>query len=103
MFLTAYDKSHKIETEDNGSKVLVVGDEEWPMPIPIVPAPHGWWFDTDAGDDEIINRRIGRNELSVMEVMRAYLDAQVEYSDQVPHDGTKHEYAQHLVSSRRQA
>jgi Protein of unknown function (DUF2950) len=94
-FLAAYDKAHELETQPNGNEVLVVGEEEWPMPIPLQQARNGWWFDTAAGEQEILNRRVGKNELSVMKVARAYLDAQRDYAEL---SGT-HEYAQHLVSS----
>jgi len=98
-FLAAYDKAHKIEDGEYGRKILVVGEEEWPMPIPLVQAPNGWWFDTDTGDDEILNRRIGRNELNVMEVCRTYIDAQNEFADQHPVGKHGHEFAEHFISS----
>jgi hypothetical protein len=98
-FLAAYDKAHQIEPEGDNKMVLVVGDEEWPMPVPIVRTNDIWWFDTDAGDDEILNRRIGKNELNVIEVCRAYVDAQRDYAGQNKDDKNKHEYAQRFMSS----
>jgi hypothetical protein len=76
--------------------VLVVGNEEWPLPIPLVHAENGWWFDTTAGQEEILDRRIGRNELNAIEVCRVYVDAQQEFI--TLHD--PHEYAQ-LFQSRK--
>ena len=61
------------------STVLQVGTDEWPFPIPLVRHEAGWSFATQAGKEEIRNRRIGRNELAVIEVLRAYVDAQREY------------------------
>ena len=65
---------------------LVIGDEQWPLPIPLVKAGSGWEFDTDAGKDEILSRRIGRNELRVIDLCRAYVLMQQEYASQ-PRDG----------------
>src|SRR3954469_21499289 len=61
-FLTAYDEKHELSAKDDGS-VLLVGNNSWPFPIPLVKAGTQWRFDTAAGLEEILNRRIGRNEL----------------------------------------
>lgn len=98
-FLTAYDKSHKIIDGENGEKILTVGDEDWPMPIPLVKSGDGWRFDTAAGENEILNRRIGRDELSVIEVCRAYVEAQREFAAAHPFDNGEHEYAQTIQST----
>jgi len=60
--------------------VLEVGDERWPFPVPIVPRDGRWFFDTEAGKDELLNRRIGRNELATLQSVRAYVEAQREYA-----------------------
>jgi hypothetical protein len=65
---------------------LVIGDEQWPHPVPLVKVRGGWQFDTDAGVDEIISRRIGRNELWVIDVCRDYVAMQKAYASQ-PRDG----------------
>jgi hypothetical protein len=79
--------------------VLELGDDLWPFPVPIVKKNGGWFFDTDAGKDELLNRRIGNNELGTIPVMREYVDAQREYASS-DHDGDQVlEYAQRLVSS----
>ena len=79
--------------------VLEVGDDLWPFPVPIAKKDGGWLFDTDIGKDELLNRRIGKNELTTLPVMRAYVDAQREYASS-DHDGDGVlEYAQRLVSS----
>jgi len=73
---------------DAGSnrKTLVIGDEDWPFPVPLIKDAAGWRFDTAAGKDEIIARRIGRNELSAIATCRAYVSAQQRYA-QEGHDG----------------
>jgi hypothetical protein len=103
-FLAAYDKKHAldIDEDDNDRASLVVGSEEWPMPIPLVRTGQGWWFDTAAGEEEILNRRIGRNELNVIEVCRAYVDAQREFAAQHKLGDHKHEYAQRFTSTSGQ-
>jgi hypothetical protein len=79
--------------------VLEVGDDLWPFPVPIARKDGGWFFDTDTGKDELLNRRIGKNELAILRVMRAYVDAQREYASS-DHDGDGIlEYAQRLVGS----
>jgi hypothetical protein len=78
---------------------LVIGDEEWPFPIPLTKVGGGWYFDTDAGRDEILSRRIGRNELQVIDVCRSYVLMQEEYASQ-PRDGKAAGlYAQQLRSA----
>lgn len=79
-FVAAYDASHRIEQEGPKKAVLIVGVEEWPLPIPLIHERSGWRFDTQAGAREILDRRIGRNELSVIEVCREYVQAQREYA-----------------------
>jgi Protein of unknown function (DUF2950) len=79
-FVAAYDASHRIEIDGPDKAVLVVGVEEWPLPIPLIRERSGWRFDTQAGAREILDRRIGRNELSVIEVCREYVKAQREYA-----------------------
>jgi len=98
-FLAAYDEAHKLELDDQGKAILIVGREEWPLPIPLVRQEAGWRFDTKAGVDEILNRRIGRNELSVIEVCRAYVVAQREYAAKRLRPGGPPEYAQHFMST----
>jgi hypothetical protein len=74
---------------DNGenSVTMVIGAEAWPFPVPIVKTDKGWQFDSDTGIQEIVNRRIGENELTVIDSMIAYLAAQRQYAA-VPRDGT---------------
>lgn len=97
-FVAAYDAGHRIEFEGDSKAVLVVGTEEWPLPIPLVRSDAGWRFDARAAEQEILNRRIGRNELNVIEVCRAYVEAQREYAALNVLPGGRHEYAQHFKS-----
>jgi hypothetical protein len=86
--------------DQSGSrKLLQLGDDGWPFPIPLVQESGRWFFDTEAGEEEILNRRIGRNESGTIQVCHAYVDAQREYASQ-DRDGDKVlEYAQKLASS----
>jgi hypothetical protein len=79
--------------------VLELGDDLWPFPVPIVKRDGGWSFDTEAGKDELLSRRIGRNELATLPVMRAYVEAQREYASTDQDGDEVLEYAQRLVSS----
>jgi hypothetical protein len=79
--------------------IIEVGEDAWPFPIPLVKERGGWHFDTAAGQEEILTRRIGKNELEVLAAMRAYVDAQREYAGQDRDDDKVLEYAQKLASS----
>jgi hypothetical protein len=98
-FVQLYDQKHRMEKVDDSTMTLCIGDIDWPVPIPIVRSGDVWTFDTAAGRDELINRRIGKNELSTIQVCLAYCDAQREYYA-TEHDGDNiHEYAQKFRSS----
>ncbi len=78
---------------------LLVGKEDWPMPIPLVEEGGKWRFDTKAGRQEILYRRIGRNELDAIEVCHGYVEAQLEYASE-KHDGSPvNQYAQRVIST----
>jgi len=90
----------RLDAENANRRVLYIGDQAWPMPIPIVRVNDRWQFATDEGVDELINRRIGFNERSTIHVLRAYLDAQKAYASK-PHDGDPVlQYAQRLGSTQ---
>lgn len=80
LFSKAYDEEHKLMPKGTKSEILVVGKDEWPMPIPLVKRSDGWVFDTQAGEYEILLRRIGHNELSAMSVCKAIVAAEQEYA-----------------------
>ncbi len=97
-FLTAYDKQHRLQNQTGGGTTLLVGEDDWPFPVPIVEDDRKYIFDTAAGEDEILNRRIGRNELETEQVCLAIIDAQREYAERRPMGGDIPEYAQKLIS-----
>jgi len=98
-FIKAYDEKHQLVAGKSGSVSLLVGKTDWPMPIPIVRKGGKWQFDTKAGKEEILNRRIGRNELSTIQTCLAILDAQREYSSRAGlHSDGLHEYAARFMS-----
>jgi len=97
-FIAAYDAKHAIDVKGD-TATLSIGADDWPFPIPLKHAPQGWSFDVAAGREEILDRRIGANELYTQQVVLAYVDAQNEYFQGL-HDGNKvHVFAQHLLSS----
>jgi hypothetical protein len=96
-FLKAYDEKHQLIKEGN-NMILVVGKQDWPYPIPVVKKGNGWVFDTAQGREEILNRRIGENELSTIQVMLAIVDAQREYASKDRDGDGILEYAQKFWS-----
>lgn len=98
-FVAAYDLKHGIELQGDATAILSTGDSDWPMPIPLIKHAAGWTFDADAGEEELIARRIGRNELDAMQTCLAVMDMQLEYAS-VDRDGNGQlEYARRLLSS----
>jgi len=98
-FSAALAQTNQLVRSSDKLVILEVGDDLWPFPVPLAKMDGGWFFDTDIGKDELLNRRIGNNELATIPVMRAYVDAQREYAS-ADHDGDGVlEYAQRLVSS----
>jgi hypothetical protein len=89
----------QLEPNADGALDLVIGEKEWPFPIMLVKEGSDWYFDTDEGVEEIIDRRVGRNELAAIGLASAYVDAQIEYA-RADRDGDDVlEYAQRLASS----
>ena len=88
VFAVAAAERWRLVDRDGNAKVLVIGNEEWPFPVPLVKDAGGWRFDTAAGKEEIIARRIGRNELSAIRACRTYVAAQRLYARH-PHDGKR--------------
>lgn len=85
-FVKSYKAKHAIVTEDANTRILQVGPNDWPLPIPIVNDGGKWRFDTAAGKEELVYRRIGHNELGAISTCRGYIDAQQDYAA-VGHDG----------------
>jgi hypothetical protein len=91
--------SVEVDPKNPNSAVLSIGNEDWPLPIPIVKRKAKWYFDTKAGREEILLRRVGENELDVLEICRGYVEAQNEYAA-TKHDGsTVNQYAQRVIST----
>lgn len=98
-FLLAYDLRHRIEKRDEATADLIVGASDWQLPVPIVQRDGSWVFDTAKGREEILYRRIGRNELNAIQVMLAFVDAQNEYAEMNPGGGRAASYAQRILST----
>jgi hypothetical protein len=98
-FVAAVDQRSKIEHEGESKATLLIGANDWPFPFPIVKRDGGWRFDVKSGADEVLNRRIGRNELAAIQVCLAYVDAQREYAMQSGDGHGLHPYATRLVST----
>ena len=98
-FLKRYQQMNRWAAESNGNETLYIGAENWPFPIPLKKSSAGqWYFDTKEGTQEILFRRIGKNEISAIEVCEALANAQQDYFQQL-HDGsTVHQYAQKILS-----
>ncbi|MCX5806110.1 MAG: DUF2950 domain-containing protein [Proteobacteria bacterium] len=97
-FLRSYEENKRLEKMGDKKAIFHVGNKDWPFPIPIVKRGRSWFFHTKEGKEEIINRRIGKDELNVLRVCMAYVDAQREYALK-DRDGDKIlEYAGKFVS-----
>ena len=86
VFAIAVKEQWHLEDATGGRKTLVIGNEDWPFPVPLVKGADGWRFDTAAGREEVLARRIGRNELQAIATCGAYVTAQQRYAQQ-GHDG----------------
>jgi hypothetical protein len=96
-FVRRYQEMHRLVKEPDGTITLYIGAENWPTPIPLVNKGNAWYFDTEAGKNEILYRRVGRNELSAIRVCQELVAAQKEYYS------TQHnEYAQKILSDEGQ-
>ena len=98
-FTAAFNQTNRLARLSDSQYVLEVGADLWPFPVPIVKKNGGWFFDAELGKDELLGRRIGKNELSTLEIMRAYVDAQREYASRDRDGDAVLEYAQQIASS----
>jgi hypothetical protein len=96
-FVASFDAKHQITMEGDNKAIMVIGPDDWPFPIPLTQAKGEWRFDAAAGREEILFRRIGRNELDTIQTCLAYVDAQNDYADMMRKDGVA-PYAQRFVS-----
>jgi hypothetical protein len=101
-FLAAYDAGHRVVTESGKPATLVIGESDWPFPIPIVAKDGEWQFDAAAGREELLARRIGRNELATIQAVLAYYDAQNEFAEMRKDKNGMPIYAQQIISSPNQ-
>lgn len=88
VFTAAAKEKWRLVDREGGGKTLVIGNEDWPFPVPLIQTPQGWHFDAAAGKEEVITRRIGRNELAAIEVCQTYVAAQRRYA-RTAHDGKR--------------
>jgi Protein of unknown function (DUF2950) len=97
-FVQKFQQMHRLVTEPDGTTTLYIGAENWPTPIPLVHKSGSWYFDTAAGKQEILYRRIGKNEMSAIQVCGELVDAEKEYYA-APHDSDPNpQYAQKFFS-----
>src|SRR5436190_17921566 len=100
-FVAKGKEKHSIEVDakNPNSASLLVGNDDWPLPIPIVKRSGKWYFDTKTGREVILLRRIGANELDVIQICRGFVDAEEEYSLEKHDDSIVNQYAQHIIST----
>jgi len=100
-FVAKAKEKSSIETDPKNSNraILTVGNDDFPVPIPIIKNKGKWMFDTKAGREEILDRRIGGNELDAIAICRGFVDAQHEYAEQKHDDSRVNQYAQRIIST----
>lgn len=98
-FVQKYRQMHRLVTEPDGKTTLYIGAENWPTPIPLVQKNGAWYFDTAAGKQEILYRRIGQNELTVIQVCHELVNAEKEYDAQPRAGESDKQYAQKILSN----
>jgi Protein of unknown function (DUF2950) len=97
-FVAKYDEMHRLAYDDQGRVILYIGADNWPLPIPLTKESSGWVFDTAAGTEELLYRRIGQNELYTVGVLEDLAEAQEEYASAVRADGGIPQFAQKIIS-----
>ncbi|HEY7688391.1 MAG TPA: DUF2950 domain-containing protein [Dongiaceae bacterium] len=97
--VAAAKENMQLRADDDRTRVMVLGKDAWPMPIPIVKGDGGWQFDTAAGIDEMVARHIGENELATIETLRAFVQAEAQYATEDRDGDEVLEYAQKLIST----
>jgi len=80
VFVAAAGEGWRLSDQVNNRRTLIIGNEAWPFPVPLVKARDGWHFDTAAGHEEVLSRRIGRNELAVIGICHTFVSAQLHYA-----------------------
>jgi hypothetical protein len=92
-------KSVSLDPHSGARAFIIVGDEDWPFPVPLVKRGGKWFFDSKAGRQELVYRRIGTNELDAIEVCRGYVEAQYDYALQQRPVNDVNQYAQRIIST----
>lgn len=98
-FAAKANEKNAVQMASSKRAILVVGDEEWPLPIPIVKRKGRWYFDTREGRQTILLRRIGANELDAITICRGFVEAQLDYAAQSHDDSGINQYAQRILST----
>jgi hypothetical protein len=100
-FTAEAQEKNEVEIDPKNPKraILSVGNDDWPLPIPIVKKGEKWSFDTKAGREEVLLRRIGGNELDTIQICRGYVEAQHEYATEKHDDAEVNQYAQRIIST----
>jgi hypothetical protein len=98
-FIRLYGEKNRLETSGDGKVILHVGNDDWPFPIPLVKSGKNWRFDTKQGKEEILNRRIGKNELDTIQTCLAVVDAEREYATMDLDGSGLPSYAQKFISA----
>ncbi|HTS80788.1 MAG TPA: DUF2950 domain-containing protein [Myxococcaceae bacterium] len=98
-FVELYDRRHTLDAPEESRRILSVGEDSWPFPIPLVQGKKGWSFDAKAGQEEILARRVGQNELDAIQVCLGYVSAQEDYLARNPEGTSVPHYADRLLSS----
>lgn len=101
-FLRRYNEMHRLAYDTDGRVILILGPHNWPFPIPLVKKDKGWIFDTAAGEQELLFRRIGANEIYTIDVLGNLVDAQKEYANQARGQSGVKQYAQRILSDKDQ-
>jgi hypothetical protein len=99
-FVSAYDAKHQVTIDGDSKAIMIVGQEDFPFPIPLIRKDGMWRFDTAAGRLEILYRRIGRNELAAIQACLAYVDAQNEYAEKDRTGAGVGTYARRIISQQ---
>lgn len=101
-FVRAYEAGHTLSRSSTGETTLLVGTDQWPFPFPLIQSNGRWRFDSAAGTEEIVNRRVGANELSTIQSCLAFVDAEREYYMRNPQRNALLQFSQKLVSTKGQ-
>jgi len=98
-FVAKYDQMHRLAFDLHDRVILYVGADNWPLPIPIIQRDDGWRFDTVAGKEELLYRRVGRNELFTIDILQSLCAAQQDYASEPREDGGVRQFARQIQSS----